>query len=131
MSAKTKSKKTSPAPKKEGAAWLQLYKAQKTRMPQSAPVSGRGRPARIASLTRMNTLISPGDRSLLLRWQAIFKTRTERTLTLGEVAGFLARVCMSRLEVLELTDSALPETVDDLVALLVGENEVVVHRKKA
>jgi len=130
MSAKPKKK---PAlANSDRSAWLQLYKAQKTRMPQAAPVTGRGRPARIASLMRINTLISPGDKDLLLRWQAIFKAKTGRTLTLGEVAGFLARVCMTRMEVLKLSESAaLPESVDELVALLVGEARPAAPRRKA
>lgn len=115
-----KSKKVSRAVEPEQSAWLQLYKAQKTRMPQSAPASGRGRPARIAALTRMNTLISPADKALLMHWQSIFKTRMGRSLTLGEVSGLLARICQARMETIGMEDPK-PESVDELVSLLVGE----------
>jgi hypothetical protein len=118
-----KSRKNKPAEQPDQAAWLQIYKAQKTRMPQAEPASARGRPARIAALTRINTMISASDKALLMKWQAIFKMRTGRSLTLGEVAGLLAHICMARMETLGLADSFLPESVDELVALLIGEGE--------
>jgi hypothetical protein len=111
------------AKKDDQAAWLQLYKAQKTRMPKTEPASARGRPARIAALTRINTMISASDKALLVKWQSIFKMRTGRSLTLGEVSGLLAHICMARMEALGLAEGPLPESVDELVALLVGEGE--------
>ncbi len=102
------------------AAWLELYTVQKSRAPQKAPVSERGRPRRIATLKSIHTSIAESDEALLTKWQKRFFKLAGRNLTLGEVAGLLARICDERFQV--IVGQGEIANIEILVDLLVGES---------
>jgi len=110
-------KTNSTAPRQ--AAWLELYTVQKSRAPQKAPVTERGRPRRIATLKSIHTSIAESDEALLAKWQKRFLKLAGRNLTLGEVAGLLARICDERFLVVAGQDEI--GSIETLVDLLVGE----------
>lgn len=110
------------------AAWLELYTVQKSRAPRPAPAVGRGRPPRIGSLKQFHSYISETDENLLVNWRDRFSRLTGRNITLGEVAGLLARILNDRFEVVGL--KADPENIEALVDLLVGEEKKAVITSK-
>ena len=105
---------------KSRSAWLEMYLAQKERKQVGSPAAVRGRPARLVILDQLHTKISKADREILLEWKGIFDKLLGKSLTLGEVAGLLARICKSRLDELHLSqEGANPE---EFVARLVAGN---------
>ncbi len=102
------------------AAWLELYTVQKSRAPQKAPVTERGRPRRIATLKSIHTSIAESDEALVIKWQKRFLKLAGRNLTLGEVAGLLARICDERF--LAVSGQGEIGNIETLVDLLVGES---------
>lgn len=111
------------------SAWLELYTAQKSRAPRPAPAAGRGRPPRIGTLKQLHSYISEADEELLAGWRDRFARLTGKTITLGEAAGLLARICNNRVEMLGLKGD--PDSIEALVSLLVGEGEQKVSPKKS
>ena len=101
------------------AAWLELYTVQKSRAPQSARTADRGRPRRITTLKSVHTFMTTTDQELLTNWQERFRKLAGRNLTLGEVAGLLARICVERLESLSGQENV--ESIEELVDLMVGD----------
>jgi hypothetical protein len=110
-------KKNSNPPRR--SAWLELYTVQKSRATRPAPATERGRPRRITSLKPLHTTISESDEDLLSKWRERFFKLTGKKVTLGEIAGLLARICDDRLEALALEDQ--PDSIEEFVDLLVGE----------
>ena len=112
------------------AAWLELYTVQKSRASQPTRVADRGRPPRIMSLKSIHTTITESDETLLSNWrERVFKL-TGRKITLGEVAGLLARICDDRLAALNLQDE--PGSIEVLVDLLVsGQIQVSAPKRKS
>lgn len=121
--------KTNSTPPRR-AAWLELYTVQKSRATQSARVADRGRPPRIMSLKSIHTTITESDEALLSKWREMVFKLTGRKITLGEVAGLLARICDDRLGALNLQDE--PGSIEALVDLLVsGQIQVSVPKRKS
>jgi hypothetical protein len=103
------------------AAWLELYTVQKSRVTRPVPSVVRGRPPRIGSLKQFHSYISEADEKLLVNWRNKFSRLTGRNITLGEVAGLLARILNDRFEVVRMKTE--PENIEALVDLLVGEEK--------
>ena len=114
--------KSKAAPQAKRSAWLELYTAQKKRMPPIEQVGTVGRPARVVSLQSMHTQISEADKDLLIDWQKRIKEIEGKGLTLGEVAGLLAHIVMSRMAALGLQDEK-SDSLEDLIAKLIGEEK--------
>jgi hypothetical protein len=112
--------KSKAMPQPRRSAWLELYTAQKKRIPQIEQVGNVGRPARVVSLQSMHTQISEADKDLLIEWQKKIKTIEGKGLTLGEVAGLLAHIVTARMTVLGLQDEN-PENLEYLINRLIGE----------
>ena len=70
----------------------------------------------------MHTQISEADKDLLIEWQKRIKAIEGKGLTLGEVAGLLARIVMSRMSALGLQNEK-PENLEDLITQLIGEEK--------
>ena len=121
--------KTNSTPPRR-AAWLELYTVQKSRATQSARVADRGRPPRIMSLKSIHTTITESDEALLSKWRELVFKLTGRKITLGEVAGLLARICDDRLGALNLQDE--PGNIEALVEFLVnGQIPVSLPKKNS
>jgi hypothetical protein len=72
------------------------------------------------SLKDLHTSISEEDERILMLWQERLKGLTKQKLTLGEVAGLLARVCESRYEGIPMKGKE--KSLDQLVMALIGES---------
>jgi len=82
------------------------------------------------SLKSIHTTITESDEALLAKWREMVFKLTGRKITLGEVAGLLARICDDRLGALNLQDE--PTSIEVLVDLLVsGQIQVSVPKRKS
>jgi len=113
-------------PKAPRYAWTQLYEARKSSRYQIAekPPIGRGRPERLIPVRKSTLYLSAGDEAALKRWQHTFSVLLGRKPSTGETAGILAKILSERFSALGLQEN--PESLDALVAALVGPDNVVI-----
>jgi hypothetical protein len=105
--------------KEERTAWVQMYLAQKRQQRPKAQLSSRGRPPNMLARTRTNAMFYQGDLKLIHKWQGLLRGVLGRKPSIGEVAGILARMAESRLEVLGLEE--FPKNLEELAALMAGK----------
>lgn len=115
-------------------SWVLLHEARKKSDPViDEPTSPIGRPPRPVPATKSSIYLTASDQDALHKWQKMLTGILERKPSLGETAGILAKICLSRLQVIDGVDSF--ESLADLVELLVtgdlGTTENKRRRKDA
>ena len=102
-------------------AWMLLLQSRHARPPEKVPVGTgeRGRPRLNVATTQTSITLSKGDREALNFWQEHLFTLLNRKVSMGETAGFLARVCQERLNALGEAAQP-PDSLEELVLVLVS-----------
>jgi hypothetical protein len=106
-------------------SWAQLIESRHARPPEKEPVrnSERGRPRLNMATYQTSVTLSKGDREALSYWQEQLSALLKRKVSLGEAAGFTAKVCQERLNQFQENEKALPATLQDLINALVNDPE--------
>jgi len=107
--------------KEERTAWVQMYLAQQRQQRPKAQLSSRGRPPNMLTRTRTNAMFYEGDLKIIRKWQELLRRMLGRKPSIGEVAGILARIAESRLEVLGVDE--FPENLEELAGLMAGKRK--------
>jgi len=102
-------------------AWAQLIESRHSRPPEKEPVrnSERGRPRLNVITYPTSVTLSKSDRDALVYWQEQLSALLGRQVSLGEAAGFTAKVCQERLLLLQDAGEA-PAALQEMINALVG-----------
>ena len=109
-------------PERKTYAWAQLIESRHAKPPGKEPVrnSERGRPRLNVVTYPTSMTLSKSDRDALVYWQEQLSGLLGRQVSLGEAAGFTAKVCEERLLLLQEAGDA-PGALQELINALVGE----------